>query len=272
MLAFSELGPADAEVFDRSVVPRYLSLFGELALELLVTGHSARVLHIGCRTGYPDTALMERIDHGELVGLDGSEAALGWARRKAELAGRGSTEYRRLDDLPGDLEPGTFTHALCLHPIVAGGVENELFSAMRWLLCSGGQAVIALPLRGSFHEIVDLLQEYAIKHENPGLERELRASLGARPSLETLSEQLEEAGFDDVDVEVRQVLLPFDSGQAFLQDPVSRLLILPELGSWLERFDLSSPLQYVRDAIDQYWSESQFEVSVNVGVASARCP
>lgn len=272
MLAFTDLPDVDPEVLDRVVVPRYLERFGEAALDLLVMGTAARVLHIGCRTGYPDSALMARVEHGELIGLDRSELALRLARQKAALTGRGSIEYRKLEFLPGDLEPGLFTHALSLHPIVAGGAEGELFSAMRWLLCSGGQAVVALPLRGSFHEIVDLWIEYAIKYDDSDFEEKLQASLLLRPSLETLSEQLEQAGFDDVDVEVRQLHLPFAGGQAFLDDPVTRLLILPELASWLEGCDLETPGTYLREAIDRYWSESRFEVVVNIGAASARCP
>ena len=36
--------------------------------------------------------------------------------------------------------------------------------------------------------------------------------------------------------------------------------------------DLQKPLEYVRDAIDKYWSEGQLELSLNVGCASARKP
>lgn len=272
MPPFEELSSDDAEMFETSVVPRYLSLFGELALEVLVSGPAARVLHVGCRTGYPDNQLLERIEEAELVGLDSSEAALELARHNARTAGHERIEYRKLEALPGDLEAGIFTHALCLHPILDSEARSELFSAVRWLLCSGGQAVMALPLRGSFQEIIDLFREYALKYDDEEFQKELEASLSERPSLETLSEQLEAAGLEDVDVEVRQVTLPFESGRAFVEDPVSRLLILPEVRSWLPLADTRRPLEYVREAIDKYWSESELEISINIGAASARCP
>jgi hypothetical protein len=34
--------------------------------------------------------------------------------------------------------------------------------------------------------------------------------------------------------------------------------------------DVEWPLSYVRDAIDKYWSDGTFEVTVNVGCASGR--
>ena len=143
---------------------------------------------------------------------------------------------------------------------------------MRWLLCSGGQAIVALPLRGSFQEITDLFREYALKYDDEEFAKELEASLMERPSLEMLSDQLESAGLEDVDVEIRQVMIPFDSGRAFVEDPVSRLMILPEVRSWLPLADTKRPLEYVRDAIDRYWSETKLELTLNVGAASARCP
>ena len=94
--------------------------------------------------------------------------------------------------------------------------------------------------------------------------------MSTRPTIETLSEELEDAGLDNVDVEIRATELTFDSGRAFIEDPVSRLLVIPELKASLEVDDLSKPLDYVRDAVDKYWSEGKFEVALNVGCASAR--
>jgi hypothetical protein len=42
--------------------------------------------------------------------------------------------------------------------------------------------------------------------------------------------------------------------------------------TWLEINDLKRPLEYVRDAIDKYWSEGKLELTLNVGCASARKP
>jgi SAM-dependent methyltransferase len=267
-----KLSPADAAILETFVVPRYLSLFGELALQMLLVGESARIIHLGCRTGYPDLKIYEQGDGPEMVGVDSSLPALELARNKANVMGGVHIEYRPAGDGALDDEEGLFTHALTLHPAVGGDQRLALLSEMERLLCSGGQAIIALPLRGSFQEIADLFREYALKHDDSEFSKAVEAALLARPSIESLSEELEQVGLADVDVEIRQTSLTFDSGRAFVEDPVSRLLILPEVKAWLGVDDVVRPLAYVRDAIDKYWSEGKLELSLNVGCASARKP
>ena len=42
----ARLGPAEAAIFETFIVPRYLSLFGEFALEMLVESDDAQVVAI----------------------------------------------------------------------------------------------------------------------------------------------------------------------------------------------------------------------------------
>ncbi|MET0793135.1 MAG: class I SAM-dependent methyltransferase, partial [Polyangiaceae bacterium] len=248
---FSEkLTPADAAILETFVVPRYLSLFGDLMLEMILVGESARIAHLGCRTGYPDLKLYERVDGVDIVGVDSSLPALELARNKAAVLGDVSVQYLMAESLPLiDLDSGNFTHVYALHPISGPQDRKELFAEISRILCEGGQALVAMPLRGSFQEIADLFREYGLKHDDSHFSKALEAALVGRPSIETLSEELEEAGLDDIDVEIRQTSLSFDSGRAFIEDPVSRLMIIPEVRTWLEINDLKKPLEYVRDAI-----------------------
>jgi len=267
-----KLSPADAAILETFVVPRYLSLFGELVQQMLIVGEGARILHLGCRTGYPDLKIYEQSDGADIVGVDTSLPALELARNKAQVMGGVHIEYRPDSANTFDDEEGLYTHAFTLHPAVGSDQRLLLLSEMERLLCSGGQALIALPLRGSFQEIVDLFREYALKHDDSDFSKAVEAALLARPSIESLSEELEQVGLSDVDVEIRQTSLVFDSGRAFVEDPVSRLLILPEVKAWIGVDDVARPLTYVRDAIDKYWSEGKLELSLNVGCASARKP
>lgn len=271
---FSEqkLSPADAAIFETFVVPRYLNLFGDLMLEMLLTGNAARVAHLGCRTGYPDLKIYERIDQAEIIGFDFSLPALELARNKAALRGAESIEYRVEENGFDDIDAEQFTHVVALHPILKADERLELFKHVRRLLCPGGQALIALPLRGSFQEVLDLYREYALKYDDTDFSKAVELAIATRPSIESLSEELETVGLDDVDIEIRQTSLPFDSGRAFSEDPVNRLLIQPEIGSWLGVSDVVKPLDYVRDAIDKYWAESKLELSITVACASARAP
>ena len=72
----TRLAPSDAAIFETFVVPRYLSLFGELALESVVETDAAEVVHFGCRTGYPDRPLSLRLSDARIVGLGAAAAAL----------------------------------------------------------------------------------------------------------------------------------------------------------------------------------------------------
>ncbi|MEO7032355.1 MAG: methyltransferase domain-containing protein [Polyangiaceae bacterium] len=272
-MVFSEkLTPADAAILETFVVPRYLSLFGDLMLEMILVGGSARIAHLGCRTGYPDLKLYERLDGVEIVGLDSSLPALELARNKAAVLGDVRIEYRFAEGLPLALDEGIFTHAYSMHPILSPQGRTALFGEVSRLLCEGGQFLVAMPLRGSFQEIADLFREYGLKQDDTEFSKAIEAALLNRPSIEMLSEELEAAGLDDIDVEIRQTSVSFDSGRAFVEDPVSRLMIIPEVRTWLAVNDLKQPLEYVRDAIDKYWSEGKLELSLNVGCASARKP
>jgi ubiquinone/menaquinone biosynthesis C-methylase UbiE len=271
VLLSEKLTPADAAVMETFVVPRYLSLFGELALEMLLADDGARILHVGCRTGYPDRRILERLDTASIVGMDASLPALELARNKAAVLGE-TIEYRVAHELPTELESELYSHVLTLHPLATSEERLWLFRGMADLLYAEGQALVALPLRGSFQEALDLFAEYALKHEDSAFADAVEAAIAFWPTIETLSEELEGAGLDDVDVEIRQTELVFDSGRAFVEDPATRLLIIPELRSALDIPELSRPLDYTRDAIDKYWSETKFSLTVNVGCASARKP
>ena len=166
MVLSEALSPADAAILETFVVPRYLALFGDLLLEMILIGDSARIAHIGCRTGYPDLKLYQRVDGVDIVGIDSSLPALELARNKAAVLGDIAVQYRFDESLPLDLESGSFTHAYALHPIAGARERAELFAEISRLLSEGGQALVALPLRGSFQEIADLFREYALKYED----------------------------------------------------------------------------------------------------------
>ncbi len=266
----SELSPADAAVLETFAVPRYLGAFGELALELLLCGESIRLVHLGCRTGFPDLLIAERVPGAQLAGVDSSRTVIELARNKAAARGA-SIEYRVGDPFQTTFGEGHFSHALCLHPGLGVARRAGLLAEMYRLLYAGGQAVLALPMRGSFQELDDLLREFATKHDRPEVYRAVDAAALARPNVEALSEEFEAAGFDDIDIEVRPSALEFESGRAVREDPAMRLLVVPEyLAQFPPGSDLTEGLAYVWKAMDRYWSEGRLELGVTLGCASAR--
>jgi hypothetical protein len=81
---------------------------------------------------------------------------------------------------------------------------------------------------------------------------------------------MEQRVFDFVEVTERPATLAFHGGRDFFEDPITRLLILPEVRQNLHLDDVEKPLQYVRDAIDKYWSDGPFELTIHVGCATGR--
>jgi hypothetical protein len=126
-------------------------------------------------------------------------------------------------------------------------------------------------MRGSFQEIFDLLREYALKHDDTDVAAAVEQAVLVWPTVETLTTELGEAGFDYADVSLRPSTLRFQGGRDFFEDPVARLAILPEVRATLNLEDAADrSLAYVREAIDKYWGGRAFELTVNVGCATGR--
>ena len=97
----------------------------------------------------------------------------------------------------------------------------------------------------------------------------VEAEMQLRPTEELFKRELEVVGFDHVDVDLRTRTLKFESGRQLFEDAATRMMLLPELRVNLDLHD-DRPLSYVREAIDKYWSDGEFELTVNVGVVSGR--
>ena len=269
-MTLQRLGPSDAAVLETFVVPRYLAMFGEALLEMFLSSGEADVVHLGCRTGYPDELIAERLTSGSIVGLDPSSPAIELARTKGSLITAISTDYDLLTRFPTALHAGSFTHGISLHPSNAREDREALFREFSRLIMPEGQVLIALPMRGSFQEIIDLLREYALKFDMGPIGKATEAAGAMRPTVEGLTEELTLAGFEEVDVDLRPVSLAFRSGRDLMEDPIMRLLVLPDIWATLGVEDIEPPMQYVEEAINRYWSEETFELTVNVGCASGR--
>lgn len=265
-----KLTPAEVAILETFVVPRYLEKYAEGVMSTMLLGNTARIAHLGCRTGYPDRELLELADSCEIVGIDASIAALELARNKAAVLRDASLAYHVATEFPTPLEANGFSHALSIHPIGTDTDRLELFREMERVLYPGGQALVSLPMRGSFQEVGDLFREFGLKHDEGDFVKAVEMAMLGRPTVESLSEELEAAGLEDVDVDVRQVSLSFETGRAFTDDPVTRLLVFPELQTQMGVANLDDQIRYLNDAISRYWADQEFHLAVVIGTASAR--
>ncbi|HTM45482.1 MAG TPA: class I SAM-dependent methyltransferase [Polyangiaceae bacterium] len=266
------VGPAEAAILETFVVPRFLTLFGDAARSMLLAGEAAYVAHLGCRTGYPDRDLLSALPNCAIVGIDSSAAAAELARNKAATLPAADIQYLVAEGYPTSLEGNVFSHALSVYPLGPSALRKALFLEMTRLLYSGGQAIVSLPMRGSFQELIDLLNEYCLKYDDAELSARLEVITTDRPTEETLTEELEDCGLAEVEIATATTHVTFDGGRAFVEDPTTRLLIIPDLLAVSRLDNLSGGLDYVRETVDKYWSESQFALTVNIAVASARKP
>lgn len=265
------LSEADVARFDEAV-SRYLSFFGALVVDLLIPSQGAAVAFLGSRTGFPDTVIADKMPDCGIWGLDPSAAAVDAARKRASAFAELRANYDVMTGLPTVLPDGSFTHALSLHPVGGPTERRALVAEMRRLLFPAGQALLAMPLRGSFPELYDMLREFALRHELADFGTAIDANAAARPNLESVTEEFEDAGLGDVDVNVELITLSFSSGREFLEHPAFDLVILPELLASVGGDEglHERAKAYVQEAVSKYWSEGAFDLTVNVGCVSAR--
>jgi hypothetical protein len=92
----------------------------------------------------------------------------------------------------------------------------------------------------------------------------------SRPTLEELAEQMEANGFGYVDAERRPLVLSYRRGRDFVDDPIVRFMIASELVNYAGQAAVDEAMAYVRDAVDKYWSDGLFELTVQVGCVTGR--
>lgn len=273
MIPAPPLTESEVEAYQRTVVPRYFSFYGALMVHMMLPFSPMSVVNIGCRWGFPDQDIGDRFGQGSLVGIDPSEHAIRVASSREAHPATFHHSYQ-VDGVPSSLAGDAFTHAISLHPICNAAERLQLLLEMRRLVAPGGQAVLALPLRGSFPEISDMVREYALRTDLPELGEAVDIAVANRPTIETIHEEFEKAGLEEVDVDVQLLAIGFASGKDFLTDPIADLVLEHETKAILSVDEpvLSGAIEYVRDAISKYWSEGVFELTVNAGCASGRKP
>ncbi|MDC0749449.1 class I SAM-dependent methyltransferase [Polyangium mundeleinium] len=263
---------AEAAVFDTSVIPRYLANFGTAAVEMVIPYSPAAVADIGCRTGYVEPMIAEKLPEANIVGVDPSPEALTLARAKASELSGVHVSLELATGMPLPLPDASFTHGLLVHPVVSAQARYALLAELRRILVVGGQGLVALPVRGSFPEIYDMLREYALRQDLADFGKAVEVAAASRPTIESLSEELEKVGLGEVDVDVQLIGVAFNSGKEFLEDPIAQMIVFPDMRALLEADPgaVEAGFRYVSDAITKYWSEGAFELTVNIGCASGR--
>jgi SAM-dependent methyltransferase len=251
------LGPAfdaaDVEALWTEVLPKYLSFFNALAIDRLVMAPKAAVLACGPMASSMVEAVADRLPGAIIRGLEPSRAAI-----------------------DATLERSTaFTHAVVVHPLSGAASRLMLLKEAFRVLVPAGQLLFTLPLRGSCPEIADMLREFSLKHDKPKFAEAIEIASQSRPTPETLTDDLERLGFTDVGVDVELLSVAFETGKDFANHPLFRLIIAPEMAALIgdpAEGIVNAAIEYAKTSIAKYWSEGQFDLTVNLGCAIARKP
>ena len=255
--------------FEESVVPRFLEAGTELLLAQL-EAPAGQVLHLGCRTGYADLHVAQALPGAKIHGFDPSADAIAFAEARARRTTGFRASYQQADVFGDALAFGDYTHVFSIFPNVDGQDRGRLFASAARLLVPGGQAVFVVPLAGAFQEVTDLLREYSLKFSTETFGQAVDAHEATRPTESTLESELRAAGFRRIRTSSKQFTVSFASGSEFLADLGTRILVLPSLARATRAVELARSLVYAEGAIDKYWSDTPFELSIVAGCVSGR--
>jgi len=258
-------------VYDQSVVPRYAQRFVDLLLRVVELPQRSHVVDLACRTGHLALELLERMPDGRIVALDADERYVDMLRARAarDLGRRLFPAVHGTDTLPFD--DGTFSLAVCNLVDRVSTDRSALLSETARVLRPGGQIVLTQPMQGSFVEVIDLLREVALKYDMPRVAARVDEYVASLPSAAQWRDELTAFGFDWIAIEQSQFELVFSRNQSLLSDPAVVACAAPEWQWCASAANEPEQVLYrLQDAIELYFDDHDFELSVVAGCVSAR--
>jgi ubiquinone/menaquinone biosynthesis C-methylase UbiE len=262
-----------ARAHDEEIHPAWGEKWEALQLDALGTPISGAILQVGCAAGTMTEVLVERHQgKGRIVAIEESAAMLERARTRVRGRSEAPVFFRNHD--PAERLPfaeETFDRVLAGPAL---GEAPDLDAAVADLVrvaAPGAQVVVALPLAGTWGELLDLFAEVLQRRVAPAPEGTLGPLAEYRahfPDGERLAGALERAGLIDVRIETARWELLFRSGREFFYAPVIERGPLP---AWraiaAEHGDMLEIFIALKEAIDIYFAGQAFAVSVVAGCA-----
>jgi ubiquinone/menaquinone biosynthesis C-methylase UbiE len=235
------------------------------------------VLDISCGTGYPTTEILRRMTDGcRLIAIDASSAMLDVARRKiAELGplGKKGVFFRTESAVPKlSFADDVYDLVVCnLGLSEMPSLEVALRDFAR-VAKRGGEVRCTLPLSGTFQEFHDLYREVLIKHDKHEALDRLDRHIARYPTVERVERSLRAANLDG-SIDAEEFTLLFKSSREFFFAPV---IEYGPLAEWKEIAGSGQEMQdvfwYIKEAIDAYFGDRPFHVTVKAGLVAGRKP
>ncbi|HEX3694359.1 MAG TPA: methyltransferase domain-containing protein [Polyangia bacterium] len=257
------------KAYDSEAWPLYGARFAEMVSRVFSPRPASRVLVLGAATGTLPLALARTVDsQSRLVTFETSPTLATQARRRVESDPATAARIFVGDHatVPFPFGAAGFDNAIWNGGAGEGITADEALSELTRALRPGGQLIAALPLRGTWAELLDIFR--GVLRDN----RKTESVAALDRYLETLLEgdapaaALERAGLRDVQMTVERWELLFKSAREFFFAPVIELLPLARWKAIAGRGDeMQDIFFFIKEAIDAYFAGGVFAVSVVAG-------
>ena len=257
-----------ARLYDNEILPLWSQRFGRMILRGLQVPEKALVLDAGCRSGDLSLSILQQMDaEGRIIAIDPLSPLLDVARKKAgELAGK--RIFFRTEPLLTKLSFADNVYDIVVSNLglQLGDDRQSALQELARVAKPGGQVIITLPLANTFHEFFDIYREVLIKKKKEEMLVRLERYIAQTPEGEDIASWLEAAGLKDVGVDVERYSLLFKSAREFFFAPV---IEFGPLCDWKNVAGHGPEMQqifgFIKDAIDAYFGERVFALTVNAG-------
>ncbi|MEZ4399537.1 MAG: methyltransferase domain-containing protein [Kofleriaceae bacterium] len=264
-----------ARIYDDQIAPVWGARFGKMLLRELTIPERGQVLDISCGTGYPLVEVLRRKgDAARVIAIDASSALLDVARKKvADLGalGKRGVFFRTESPVPRlSFADDVYDVVMCNLGLAEMPDAAQALADFARVTKVGGEVRCTIPLDGTWLEFHDIFREVLVKHDRHEALDRLDAHLASYPTIDQCLGWMRAAGLEPA-VEVEEFTLLFKSSREFFFAPVVEFGPLPE---WKAVAGTGQELQdvfwYIKEAIDAYFGERAFQVTVKAGCLVGR--
>jgi ubiquinone/menaquinone biosynthesis C-methylase UbiE len=262
-----------ARIYDEEILPIWAQRFGRMMLRGLDVPPKSMVLDIACGTGYPASEVLRKLDEqSRLIAIDSSSAMLDVARRKLAEVGGKRLFFRTESAFPRlSFANDVYDAVLCNLGLQEADDPAKALRDFSRVTKPGGQVLCTLPLAGTWGEFYDIYREVLVKHDKHESLTRLDEHLKSYPQPEDLEGWMAQAGLDDARVDIEEFSLLFRSSREFFFAPV---IEYGPLTGWKALAGKGQELQdtfwYIKQAIDAYFGDRAFSVTVKAGCLRGR--